>query len=192
MDRNFRKESAPHGADASPPSEAWLFAQALLGKPVPSASRAQADARARREHLEWLAQISPEDARRVRGQLSEEAEAKAQRELLEWLADISPEHEVKLRSLQRAEAEARESARALGMAGRGLNRARRQLGFGQTSTARRPPEPWLVGYNRRGRRRGERGSCIGRIGFRSKTCGRAASLLASAGRASLGAGRSCV
>jgi DNA-directed RNA polymerase subunit F len=108
MDRNFhRGPAAPTGA--SPPSEAWLFAQAVLGKPVPSASRQEADARARREHLEWLAQISPEDGRRVRGQLSEGADAKAQRKLLEWLADISPEHEVKLRSLQRAEAQARET-----------------------------------------------------------------------------------
>jgi DNA-directed RNA polymerase subunit F len=104
MDRNFRKEPAQQGAGASPPSEAWLFAQALLGKPVPSASSAQADARAKREHLEWLAQISPEDARRVRGQLSEEAEARAQRKQLEWLAAISPEHERKLRSLLQAEA----------------------------------------------------------------------------------------
>ena len=35
MDRNFRK-SAHDEADASPPSEAWLFAQALLGKPIPN------------------------------------------------------------------------------------------------------------------------------------------------------------
>ncbi len=104
MERNFRKEPAQQGAGASPPSEAWLFAQALLGKPVPSTSSAQADARAKREHLEWLAQISPEDARRVRGQLSEEAEARAQRKQLEWLAAISPEHERKLRSLLQAEA----------------------------------------------------------------------------------------
>jgi hypothetical protein len=88
MDRYFRKQPAD-GSDASPPSEAWLFAQAVLGKPVPSPFRAEAEARARREHQEWLAQISPEDARQVRGQLSEEAEAKAQQELLEWVGEIS-------------------------------------------------------------------------------------------------------
>ncbi len=109
MDRKFHKGPAPDGAGASPPSAAWLFAQALLGKPVPSPFRAEADARARREHLEWLAQISPEDARRVRGQLSEGTDAKAQRKHLEWLAAISPEHEVKRRGLLRAEAEARET-----------------------------------------------------------------------------------
>jgi hypothetical protein len=57
MDRNFHKRPA-EGAGTTPPSEAWLFAQTLLGKPVPSPFRAEADARARREHLEWLAEIS--------------------------------------------------------------------------------------------------------------------------------------
>jgi DNA-directed RNA polymerase subunit F len=104
MDRYFRKETAER-AGASPPSEAWLFAQALLDKPVPSASAAEADARAKREQFEWLAAIAPERARELRGQLSEEADAKAQREQLEWLAAISPRHESQLRSLWRTEAE---------------------------------------------------------------------------------------
>jgi hypothetical protein len=88
MDPYFRKRPAG-GSDGSPPNAAWLFAQAVLGKPVPSASRQEADARARREHLEWLAQISPEDARRVRGRLSEEVDIKAQQDLLEWVAEIT-------------------------------------------------------------------------------------------------------
>ncbi len=88
MDPYFRKRPAD-GSDGSPPSEAWLFAQSLLGKPVPCPFRAEADARARREHLEWLAQISPEDARRVRGRLSEDVDIKAQQDLLEWVAEIS-------------------------------------------------------------------------------------------------------
>ncbi len=92
MDSYFRKGPAD-GSGTSPPSEAWLFAQAVLGRPVPSASRAEADARARREHLELLAAISPEDARRVRGRLSEDVDAKAQQELLEWVAQISGVHE---------------------------------------------------------------------------------------------------
>ena len=91
MDRNFCKKPV-EGSGGAPPSEAWLFAQALLGKPVPNPLRAEADARIRRERLEWLAAISPEDARRVRGQLSEEADAKAERELLEWVAQISGVH----------------------------------------------------------------------------------------------------
>jgi DNA-directed RNA polymerase subunit F len=107
MDRYFRKETAER-AGASSPSEAWLFAQALLDKPVPSASAAEADARAKREHFEFLAAIAPERARELRGQLSEEADATAQREQLEWLAAISPSHESQLRSLLRTEAEAQE------------------------------------------------------------------------------------
>ena len=76
MDRYFRKRN-DQGAGASPPSEAWLFAQALLGKPVPSVSRAEADARAKREQLEWLAKISPEHESRLRRSLSEQADAAA-------------------------------------------------------------------------------------------------------------------
>jgi hypothetical protein len=33
MDRNVRKVTA-EGAGASPPSAAWVFSQAVLGKPV--------------------------------------------------------------------------------------------------------------------------------------------------------------
>jgi hypothetical protein len=109
MDRYFRKETVPERAGASPPSEAWLFAQAVLGNPVPSASAAEADARAKREQFEFLAAIAPERARELRGQLSEEAESTAQREQLEWLAAISPRHESQLRSLLRTEAEVSES-----------------------------------------------------------------------------------
>ncbi len=109
MDRNFRKEAGVEGAGASPPSEAWLFAQALLGKPVPSPCVAEADARAEREHLAWLASISPQHERQLRSLLSKEAEARAQRELLEWLATISPRHESQLRSLLVSEAQVRDA-----------------------------------------------------------------------------------
>jgi hypothetical protein len=108
MDRNFRKTDAD-GTGASPPSDAWLFAQALLGKAVPSGSRAEADAQAKRAHLEWLAQISPSHAEQFRKLQCPEAEARHQRQLLEWLARISPEHEAKLRTLLREEAEAQEA-----------------------------------------------------------------------------------
>jgi hypothetical protein len=108
MDRNFRKESA-EGAGASPPSDAWLFAQALLGKPVSSTSRAEADSRAKREQLEWLAQISSRHEDQLRRSSSAEAEARREREQLEWLAKISTVHDSKLRTLLREEAESRES-----------------------------------------------------------------------------------
>ena len=105
MDRNFRKPARDE-ADASPPSESWLFAQALLGKPIPNPASAQADARAKREHLEWLASFSTEHAAQLRRLQSEEAEARHQRELLQWLATFSTEHERELRRLQAREAEA--------------------------------------------------------------------------------------
>ncbi len=108
MDQSFRKQLAPKGAGASPPSEARLFAQALLGKPVASPFRAEADARAKREQLEWLAQFSTEHESQLRSLLRQEAEARRKREQLAWLAQISTEHERKLRRLLGEEAEARE------------------------------------------------------------------------------------
>jgi len=105
MDR-YKKTAG--GASDSPPSEAWLFAQAILGKPVPNPYQARDDARVERERLEWLAQISPRHAGQLRRLQSAEAEARRQRELLEWLAQISTEHEAKLRTLLRKEVEAQE------------------------------------------------------------------------------------
>jgi hypothetical protein len=40
-----------------PPSEAWLFAQELLGNPIPVS--AGHDPQADLEYRQWLAQISP-------------------------------------------------------------------------------------------------------------------------------------
>ena len=103
MDRNRRTEAAE---DSGPPSEAWLFAQALLGKPIPNPASAQAEARAKREQLEWLASFSTEHEAQLGRLQSEEAEARHQRELLQWLATFSTEHEHELRRLQAREAEA--------------------------------------------------------------------------------------
>jgi hypothetical protein len=89
MDRRFHKETVAEGAGVSPPSEAWLFAQQLLGNPVSSPVGVMAKSRADREHLEWLAKISPEYERRLRREQSAEAEARAKRELLDWVASIS-------------------------------------------------------------------------------------------------------
>src|SRR5665213_364226 len=108
MDRNFRKESAAK-ASGSPPSEAWLYAQALLGNPIPTPASAQADAQHRRELLEWLEQIAPEKARELRRESTEAADAAHRRKLLEWVASFSPRHETELRRLRRAEADAREA-----------------------------------------------------------------------------------
>lgn len=96
------------GSDGSPPSEAWLFAQAILGKPIPRIVNPRMEARVKREQLERLAHISPSNAEELRRMQSAEAEARRQRELLEWCAQISAECETKLRALQREEAEWRE------------------------------------------------------------------------------------
>jgi len=73
------------GSDGSPPSEAWLFAQAILGNPIP-----------RNYSLE------------TKGQ---DAEARRDREILEWAAQISTQAAIKLRELQGMEGEEREAFR---------------------------------------------------------------------------------
>lgn len=107
MDRNYPRHSAAAQANESPPSEARLFAQALLGKTVPNPFQADADARAYREQVASLADLSPEHERRYRSLLTEEARQAHEREHLQWLAEISPRHEVQLRSLRKSEAETR-------------------------------------------------------------------------------------
>ena len=107
--RNFGKGTVTEEVDGSPPSEAWLFAQALLGKSVPNPAAAAAESKANREQLEWLASISTTHERQLRSLQSQEGEAKATRERLEWLASISSRHERQLRSLLTAEAEARQA-----------------------------------------------------------------------------------
>lgn len=104
-----RYPTTADGAADAPPSEAWLFAQALLGKPIPDPAAKAKQARADRERLEWLAQISTEHEAQFRKLQSAEAEARHQRELLEWLAQISTEHAAKLRRLKAEEYDAQEA-----------------------------------------------------------------------------------
>lgn len=54
------KNRASDAANASPPSEAWLFAQAILGNPVPDAARAASDARAAQERRDWADAVAPD------------------------------------------------------------------------------------------------------------------------------------
>jgi hypothetical protein len=44
--------------DGPPPSEAWLFAQAIMGNPIPRIVSPEAAARAKRDELQRLAQLS--------------------------------------------------------------------------------------------------------------------------------------
>jgi hypothetical protein len=80
-------------AGASRQSDAWLFAQALLGNHVPTISSAEADARAKRQRLEWLAEISTEHESKMRSLLREEADERERQERLERLAEFSNLHE---------------------------------------------------------------------------------------------------
>jgi hypothetical protein len=110
MDRVCNAESGmPPGG--SPPSEAWLFAQLILGKPIPRIVSPEAKARAKREELERLAQFSSRRAEELRQLRCAEAEARRQRELLVWAAGISTEAEANLRGSLRTEAEEREAWR---------------------------------------------------------------------------------
>jgi hypothetical protein len=109
MDRYSRKDVAPARTNERPPTDAWLFAQAILGKPIPDPHAATRQARAERERLEWLAGISTTHEQQLRKIERAEADARQERERLEWLASISTEHEHKLRTLLQQEAESREA-----------------------------------------------------------------------------------
>ena len=98
MHRNPHKHVAD-GSDGSPPSEAWLFAQAILGNPIPRIISPEVQARAKRQELENQAQFSPRHAEELRRLQAAEAEARRQRGLLEWAAQISTACESKLRKL---------------------------------------------------------------------------------------------
>jgi hypothetical protein len=85
MHRNLPKQP-DDASDGLPPSEAWLFAQAISGKPIPRIVSPEAKARAKREELERLAQLSSRHAEELRGLQAAEAEARHDREILEWAA----------------------------------------------------------------------------------------------------------
>jgi hypothetical protein len=87
MERNFHMRSTAQAATL--PSEATIFACALLGKPVPNVSTSEADARAEREHSEWLAAISPEYERRLRHAQLQNADAREAQELEEFVRAIT-------------------------------------------------------------------------------------------------------
>jgi hypothetical protein len=107
MDRHRRAESgAP--TDGSPPSEAWLFAQAILGKPIPRVVSPETKARVEREELKRLAKLSTRHAAELQKLEAADAQARHDREVLEFAALISSHAEEKLRALQRKEAADRE------------------------------------------------------------------------------------
>jgi len=54
-----RYQKIADGADDSPPSEAWLFAQDILGKSVPKSSWQAEKAKAKQELIDWVNSILP-------------------------------------------------------------------------------------------------------------------------------------
>ena len=110
MSRYFQPETLPE-PDRRAPTEAWLFAQALLGKPIPKIVSPEVRARARREELERLAQSSRHHAEELSRLQRAEAEALRERELLEFAAAISSTAESRLKALLREEAAEREAWR---------------------------------------------------------------------------------
>ncbi|HEX4143200.1 MAG TPA: hypothetical protein VHY91_06595 [Pirellulales bacterium] len=96
------------------PTESWLFAQAILGKPIPRIVSPEARARAKRDELERSARSSARDAEELRRIRRAEAQARRERESLEWAAQISTDAEARLRALQQNEAGERAAWRRAG------------------------------------------------------------------------------
>lgn len=95
----------------STPTEASLFARAILGRPVPDPRRAAWQAQTERDELERLAPFVPRCAERLRELDRAEALARQSRESLTWAAGISNTAEATLRGLLREEAAAAEAQR---------------------------------------------------------------------------------
>ncbi len=75
MERSFQRATPASEADATIPSESWLFAQAILGNPIPDPQTVAKRAQAEREQLQWLATFSPRHEAQLRQLLQEEAAA---------------------------------------------------------------------------------------------------------------------
>jgi len=100
-------------AGDSPPSEARLFAQAILGRPTPQAARPEIKARIRRAELEKLAPLSDRHAQELRNLQAAERDARRSRELLQWAAQISTEAQEKLRAIRQIEEQQRRAWHAV-------------------------------------------------------------------------------
>jgi hypothetical protein len=106
---------SPHqpgdGSDGLAPSESWLFAQAVLGKPIPRIIDPATKAAVERAELERLAQFSSFHAEALSRLNREQTEARHRRELLEWAAKISDGAVAELRAIERKEAAERDAWR---------------------------------------------------------------------------------
>ncbi len=95
--------------NGSPPSDALLFAKAILAETISDAPLPAAQANAERERLEFLAQFSTRHEEQLRKMRESEAESRRQRKQLEWLASIIAEHERTLQTVLEDEAATREA-----------------------------------------------------------------------------------
>jgi hypothetical protein len=93
------------------PTEAWLFAQVLLGRPIPPIVGPEAKARAERQDLECRAAYSPRHAAKLRSVQAAETEARRKRAVLEWAAQISPDAEAELQKLRQRDADLCDASR---------------------------------------------------------------------------------
>ena len=107
----YHQHEFSEAAEETAPTEAWLFAQALLGKPIPKIVSPEARARTKREELERLAQYSPNHAEQLRRLRRAEDDARNEQELLEFAVKISPRAEATLAALVREETAEREAWR---------------------------------------------------------------------------------
>lgn len=97
--------------NASPPSEAALYAQLIQGQPIAPIVNPERRAHAAREELERLARFSRRHAEQLRKLETAEAKAQHDREILEWAARISTRAADELRALERKEADERDAWR---------------------------------------------------------------------------------
>ncbi len=104
MDRDPKAKDV---ADDPVPTAAWLFAQAISGRPNPRTSSPAAKADARREISGRLAAFSSPHANELHDLQAAQRDADRSRKLLEWAAQLSPEARAKLRAIERADAQQR-------------------------------------------------------------------------------------
>ncbi len=100
-------------ASDSPPSEAWLFAQAILGRPIRPVIRPEIKAKAHRAKLERRAHFSSRHVQELHDLQATQRDARHDRALLEWDAQVSTEAQEKLLATQQIEAQERRAWHAI-------------------------------------------------------------------------------
>ncbi len=110
MDRDPKAKDV---ADDPLPTAAWLFAQAISGRPNPRTSSPAAKPDAQRETSGRLAAFSSPHANELRNLQAAQRDADRSRKLLEWASQLSLEARAKLRAIERADAQQRRAWQAI-------------------------------------------------------------------------------